>query len=52
MIDACTHTHTHTQAIQDDLLEGDGSGADPLEFADASQRVLDKVKDADFLAYR
>ncbi len=39
------------QAIQNELLDGDGSGADPLEFAEASQRVLDKIKDADFLAY-
>lgn len=46
-----THTHPYDhQAIQDELLDGDGTGADPLEFADASQRVLDKVKDADFLA--
>lgn len=45
------HPHGQQQAIQDELLDGDGSGADPLDFADAAQRVLDSIKNGDFLAY-
>ncbi|TFJ80860.1 hypothetical protein NSK_007815 [Nannochloropsis salina CCMP1776] len=41
------------KAVQNALLEGDlgEDVGDVLDFVDASQRVLDGIKNADFLAY-